>query len=141
MPVVLPEWPPGTVAILATSGEAPHAIPVSTATRSGPRTVLLALASGRRSLERLRADPAVALAILSGEDVALTIHGSARVLDEPLPEGVVVAIDATHVQDHRRPEFAIEAGVQWRWTDAEAEERDARVRSALEELAARSNFA
>ena len=41
---VLPEWPPGTVTILATAGEAPHAIPVSAAVRAGPRHALLGLA-------------------------------------------------------------------------------------------------
>ena len=37
---MLPDWPEGTVAVLATSG--PHAIPVSTATRGGDATVHLA---------------------------------------------------------------------------------------------------
>ena len=54
----LPDWPPGTVAILSTAGGAPHAIPVSTAVRAGPRRVLLALARTRASLARLRDDPA-----------------------------------------------------------------------------------
>lgn len=110
--------------------------------RAGPRTVLLALASGRRSLERLRAHPAVALVILAGGDVALTVYGTARVVDETLTEGVVaVAIDASRVQDHRRPEFAIEAGVRWRWTDSAASERDAEVRAALERIVARGDLA
>jgi hypothetical protein len=39
------------------------------------------------------------------------------------------------VQDHRRPAFVIEAGVRWRWNQAEDEERDARVRAALERIA------
>ena len=45
-PVTVPDWPPGTVAILTTvaADGAPHAIPVSTALRIGPRTVMLALA-------------------------------------------------------------------------------------------------
>src|SRR5205823_5256786 len=56
---VLPDWPAGTVAVLATGGPAPHAIPVSTVLRAGPRTIVLALAAGRDSLARLRADPSV----------------------------------------------------------------------------------
>jgi hypothetical protein len=134
---VLPEWPAGTVTILATAGEAPRAIPVSAALRAGPRHILIALASSRRSLARLRADPRVALTIVS-RDVAVTAHGLARVLDEVLVEGVLaVEIEVQDVQDHDRPTFAIEAGVRWRWTDAEAERRDAEVHAALARLAHR----
>jgi hypothetical protein len=134
--VVLPDWPAGTVAILATSGTEPHAIPVSTSLRAGPRTVLLALANSRESLRRLRANPVVALAILAEGNTALTIYGVARVLDDPVCEGVVaVEIEVEQVRDHRRDAFAIEAGVRWRWTDAEAEKRDADVRAALERIA------
>jgi hypothetical protein len=132
---VLPEWPPDTVTILATAGEAPHAIPVSAAVRAGPRRVLLGLAGSRRSLARLRADEHVSLAILAG-DVAVTAHGRARVVDERLVEGVVaVEIEVDAVQDHDRPTFSIESGVRWRWTDVEAERRDAEVRAALVRLA------
>ena len=53
----LPEWEEGTVAVLSTIGDEPHAIPVSTAVRAGPRRVLLALALRRRSLALLRARP------------------------------------------------------------------------------------
>ena len=135
---MLPDWPTGTVTILATSGRAPHAIPVSTAMRAGPRTILLALAEGRESLRRLRSDPAVALAILADGDLALTIHGTARVLEEPLTEGVVaVAVEAERVQDHRRSAFTVDAGVRWRWIDPKAQERDARVRAELARIAAR----
>jgi hypothetical protein len=133
---VLPDWPAGTVAVLATAGPAPHAIPISTALRVGPRTILLALAAGRESLGRLRADPAVALAIMADDDVALTAYGSAEPLDEPMPHGVVaVKIAVEHVQDHRRPAFVIEASVRWRWNEARDEERDAVVRAALEQIA------
>jgi hypothetical protein len=133
---VLPDWPPGTVAILATAGEAPHAIPVSAAIRAGPRHALVALAASRRSLARLREDDRVSLAILAG-DVAVTAHGRARVIDERLVEGVVaVEIEVDAVQDHDRPTFAIESGVRWRWTDADAERRDAEVHAALARRAA-----
>jgi hypothetical protein len=148
---VLPDWPPGTVTILATVGEAPHAIPVSAAIRAGPRHALICLAAGRGSLARLRADPRVSLAIIA-EDVAVTAYGHARVLDDAILEKdgalrdedgailegvVVVEIEVHDVQDHDRPTFAIEAGVRWRWTDAEAERRDAEVRATLARLAAR----
>jgi nitroimidazol reductase NimA-like FMN-containing flavoprotein (pyridoxamine 5'-phosphate oxidase superfamily) len=136
---VLPDWPPGTVTILATAGEPPHAIPVSAAIRAGPRHVLIGLAGGRGSLARLRADPRVSLAIIA-EAVAVTAHGRARVLDEddaPAEGVVAVEIEVHEVQDHDRPTFAIEAGVRWRWTDAEAQRRDAEVHAALARLAAR----
>jgi hypothetical protein len=139
VPGVLPDWPVGTVAILATAGPAPHAIPISTALRAGPRTILLALAAGRESLGRLRADPAVALAIMAEDDLALTAYGTAEPLDETMPEGVVaVKIAVERVQDHRRPAFMIEAGVRWRWTTAPDKERDALVRVALERIASTS---
>ncbi len=133
---MLPEWPPGTVTILTTQGDAPHAIPVSAALRAGPQRVLLALAVGRASLARLRADPAVALVILSAGDVAITARGSARVLAENLVDGVVaVEITVERVQSHRRDAFVIESGVVWRWTDPAAAERDGEVRAALARLA------
>ena len=134
---MLPDWPPGTVTILATAGDVPHAIPVSAAVRAGPRHALLALAGSRQSLARLRADDRVSLTIVAG-DVAVTAHGRARVIDEQLVEGVVaVEIEVDDVQDHDRPTFAIEAGVRWRWTDPEAERRDAEVHAALARLARR----
>ncbi len=134
---MLPDWPAGTVTILATAGETPHAIPVSAAIRAGPRHALIGLAGGRGSLARLRADPRVSLAIIA-EDLAVTAYGRARVLDEAPAEGVVaVEIEVHDVQDHDRPTFAIEAGVRWRWTDAEAERRDAEVRAGLTRLAER----
>lgn len=134
---MLPHWPPGTVTILATAGETPHAIPVSAAIRAGPRLALLGLAAGRGSVARLRADPRVSLAIIT-EDVAVTAHGRARVLDDALAEGVVaVEIEVHEVRDHDRPTFAIEAGVRWRWTDPEAQRRDAEVHAALARVAER----
>ena len=134
---VLPEWPPGTVTILATTGETPHAIPVSAAVRASPHRVLLGLAVSRGSLARLRADPRVSLTIIAA-DVVVTAHGRAHVVDDALVEGVVaVEIDVHDIQDHDRPTFAIEDGVRWRWTDAEAQRRDGEVRAALARLAAR----
>jgi hypothetical protein len=126
------------VTILATAGEAPHAIPVSAAVRAGPRHALIALAAARGSLARLRADPRVSLTIVC-EDTAVTAYGRARLLDGEAPaEGVVaVEIVVERVQDHNRPTFAIESAVRWRWTDADAERRDAEVRAALARLASR----
>jgi len=132
---VLPDWPPGTVTVLATAGPRPHAIPVSAAVRAGPRHALVALAGGRRSLSRLRADPNVALTVLA-RDLAVTAHGRARIVDEALVEGVVaIEIEVEDVQDHDRPTFAIESGVRWRWTEPEARERDGAVHAALVRLA------
>jgi hypothetical protein len=127
---VLPDWPEGTVAVLSTAG--PHAIPVSTATRSGDTTVHLALAHRRDSLARLRDDPRCALTIIA-PDVAVTAYGRAAVVggDDRVS---YVRVDVEEVADHDQPAFAIEDGVRWRWTDAEAEAGDAEVRAALRDL-------
>jgi nitroimidazol reductase NimA-like FMN-containing flavoprotein (pyridoxamine 5'-phosphate oxidase superfamily) len=132
----LPEWPAGTVVILVTGGGDPHAIPVSAAIRAGDRRVLLGLARSRDSLARLRRDPRVALSITAGGDVAVTVYGSATVLDEQLTEAVAaVEVAVERVQDHNRPTFEIEAGVAWRWTDQTAARRDEETRAALTRLA------
>ena len=134
----LPDWPAGTVCVLATSGAGgPHAIPVSTALRAGDDRIVLALARTRGSLERLRADPRVALTVMAAADLGFTAHGTARVVADPLPgvEGVTgVEIRVQAVHRHERPTFAIEAGVAWRWTDAAAQARDDVVRAALLDL-------
>ncbi len=104
--------------------------------RAGPGSVLIALGSGRRSLARLRADPAVALVVQAEGNVALTAYGAARVLEDPMPDGVVaVAIDVGSIQDHRRDAFTIEAGTRFRWTDEAAALRDDEVRDALRRIA------
>ena len=128
----LPEWPDGTVAVLCTGGGAPHAIPVSTALREGPRAVVLALALRRESLARLRAEPACALSLLAA-GLAFTAYGKATMVAE-LEKVVAVRLEVESIQDHRQPTFAIEDGVRWRWTDAGAEQADAAVREALRAL-------
>ena len=137
MPDSLPDWTPGTVAILSTGAGAPHAIPVSTGVRAGDRRVLLALALRRESLRRLREDPRCALTILTA-DLAVTAHGTATIVEEPLAISdrvCAVAIDVTDLQDHLQPRFAIEDGVRWRWTDEAAEARDGEIRAHLRSLA------
>ncbi len=136
-PADLPQWPPGTVCILATGGDGPHAIPVSTAVRASEQRVVLALGARRGSLQRLREDSRVALTVLAAGDVAFTAHGTARVVADPLPglDGVVgVEISVERVSSHKRPTFSIADGVAWGWADDEARERDAAVRGALLEL-------
>ncbi len=138
-PPVLPHWTPGTVAILSTGAGAPHAIPVSTGVRADDRTVILALARRRESLFRLREDPRCALTLLTGGDVAVTAHGMATVVQEPLSISdrvAAVRIDVQWMQDHGQPRFEVLEGVRWRWTDEAAETRDAEIRAALAELAA-----
>jgi len=133
----LPQWPPGTVCILATGGEGPHATPVSTALRTSDKRIVLALGARRGSLQRLREDPRVALTVLAAGDVAFTAHGTADVVADPLPglDGVVgVEINVERLSSHTRPTFSIADGVAWSWVDDEARERDAAVRSALLEL-------
>jgi hypothetical protein len=135
---ILPEWPPGTVAVLSTGAGEPHAIPVSAFVRGGGSTVYLALALRRESLVRLREDPRCALTLLAAGDVALTAHALATVVEEPMAVSdrvVAVRLDVERIQDHGQPGFEVEAGVRWHWTDAEAEGRDAGIRGALESLA------
>jgi flavin reductase (DIM6/NTAB) family NADH-FMN oxidoreductase RutF len=135
----LPEWEPGTVCVLTTGGGAPHAIPVSTALRAGPRRVLLALAPRRETLARLRREPRCALTIMAA-GVACTAHARAEIVHESLPgaEAVAaVALEVEAIQDHMQPRFAIAAGVVWEWTDEDARAGDAAVRAALAELARR----
>src|SRR3954449_8462974 len=152
---MLPEWPPGTVTVLATGGGAAHAIPVSAAIRAapdiallglgarreslprlpaGPRAALLVVGPGAESPPRLRADPRAALLVLAAGDVAFTAHGRATVLDEVVDGVVAVRLDVERVQDHRQPSFTIEDGVRWHWTDPAAADRDATVRGALQTL-------
>ena len=105
---MLPDWEPGTVAVLSTAGAEPHAIPVSTCVRAGDRAVLLALAVRRESLARLRADPRCALTLLAGGDVAVTAHGRATVVQEPMAVSdrvVAVRLDVERIQDHGQPRF------------------------------------
>lgn len=134
----MPPLPPGLVGVLATvADDGPHAIPVSALHRAGPWRVLVALAPGRGSLARLRDRPAVALTLI-GPGLALTAHGRAAVVADPLPGAepvVAVAIAVERVADHLRPETEIRAGVDWGWRDAAAGERDARVMAALARLA------
>jgi Pyridoxamine 5'-phosphate oxidase len=132
---MLTQWPPGTVLVLSTGGQGPHAIPVSAAVLAGPGRILIGLAGGRESLRRLRADPRVALAIMA-ENLVVTVYGSARELEGELTSGVIaVEVSIDRVQDHGRPTFVIEAGVRWSWTDSDARVRDQQVRDALVRLA------
>lgn len=131
----VPDWPAGTVAILVTGGERPHAIPVSAVVRAGPRRVLIGLAHSRESLARLRRSPQVTVAICA-RDLAVSVDGAATVLDEELVDGVAaVAIEVEVIHDHDRPTFALHAGVAWEWTEQAAARRDAEVQAALRRLA------
>jgi hypothetical protein len=127
--------------VLSTGAGAPHAIPVSTVVRAGPRRVLIALALRRESLARLREDPRCALTIMAAGDVACTAHARATILEEPMAVSdrvAALALDVDTIQDHTQPRFEIEGPVRWRWTDDEARERDALIRSALARLAAKT---
>jgi Pyridoxamine 5'-phosphate oxidase len=129
---MLPDWPEGTVAVLSTAAGPPHAIPVSTAVRSGDATIHLALALRRVSLARLRQDSRCALTLLA-PGVAVTAHASAAVVEER-ERVALVRLDVDSVQDHRQPTFEVAAGVRWRWTDRKAERADAELRRALRAL-------
>jgi hypothetical protein len=135
---VLPDWEPGTVAVLSVGAGRPHAIPVSTAVRIGPRTVVFALAQRRESLAQLRQDPRCALTVMTGGNVAVTAHGRATIVEEPMAASdrvVALRIDVEAIQDHGQDHFEIDDGVRWRWTDPAAEQRDREIRTALSRLA------
>jgi hypothetical protein len=140
-PAELPDWEHGTAAVLCTIDEAgaPHAIPVSTALRAGPLTIVLGLAARRASLAFLRARPAAALCVM-GADVAFTADGAAHVVAEELAGITAVRLDVEQLHDHRRPAFALDAPVAWRWTDETAAARDAEVRAALRTLASSADL-
>jgi hypothetical protein len=130
----LPDWEPGTVAVLSSGAGPPHAIPVSTAVRIGPRTVVLALALRRESLARLRQDPRCALTVMAGGNIALTAQGRATIVEEPMvvsDQVAAVRLDVETIQDHGQDRFEIDAGVRWHWTDRDAERRDREIRAAL----------
>lgn len=134
----LPEWGPGTVAVLSTGAGPPHAIPVSTAVRMGPRTIVLALALRRESLARVRDDPRCALTVMSGGDVAFTAHGRATIVEDPMAESdrvAAVRIDVEAIQNHGQDDFEIDDGVRWHWTEPDAERRDSEIRAALSRIA------
>jgi hypothetical protein len=101
---------------------------------------VLALAAGRESLARLRADPSVAVVIVGAGNMALTAYGTAEPLEAPMPDGVLaVRVLVQRVQDHRQRAFVIEDGVRWRWTDVRARERDAEVLNALVRIASHTS--
>jgi hypothetical protein len=130
----LPEWRPGTVAVLSTGAGPPHAIPISTAVRRDPRTIALALALRRESLARVREDPRCALTIMAGGDIAFTAHGRATIVEEPMAVSdrvTAIRIDVEAIQHHGQDTFEIDDGVRWHWTDPGAEQRDAEIRAAL----------
>jgi flavin reductase (DIM6/NTAB) family NADH-FMN oxidoreductase RutF len=129
---LLPDWPEGTVTVLSTGAGRPHAIPVSTAVRSGPATIHLALGLRRESLARLRDDPRCALTVLAA-GVAVTAQATATVVEEN-DRVAFLRLDVESVQDHDQPTFELTGGVRWHWADAEAEAGDAEVRAALRRL-------
>jgi hypothetical protein len=131
----LPSWEPGTPAVLCVSG--PHAIPVSTATRTSGDRIVLALARSRSTLATLREEPAVALCVL-GADLAFTAYGAARVIEEELeasPHVAAVELRVSSVQDHLadgRTEMI--DGARWRFTPDDARDADEGVRIELARL-------
>ncbi len=134
----LPEWRPGTVAVLSTGAGPPHAIPISTAVRKDPRTIVLALALRRESLARVREDPRCALTIMAGGDIAFTAHGRATIVEEPMAISdrvTAIRIDVEAIQNHGQDDFEIDDGVRWHWNDPGAERRDAEIRAALSRIA------
>jgi pyridoxamine 5'-phosphate oxidase-like protein len=128
----LPDWPEGTAAVLSTGGGEPHAIPVSTALRTGPGAIVLGLALGRESLARLRRDPACALTVFA-PGLTFTALGRAEIVSEG-ERMAAVRIDVARIQDHLTDRFVIEDGVRWRWTDPAAARADEAVRAALRAL-------
>ena len=134
----LPEWADGTVAVLSTVGDGPHAIPVSTGLRVSDDCVLIALAARRGSLANLRENPLAALTLLAAGDVAVTVHAKATVVADPMQISdrvCAIKLDVVRIQDHGQPRFVIDDGVSWRWTEESARERDREVRAELKLIA------
>jgi oxalate decarboxylase len=119
-PVKLPHWPEGSIAVLSTMDETPHAIPVTAPVRADDRRILLSLKRDRASLTRLRERPQVALSLLAEGNEAFTARGRAHIAQEPMaraPEFAAVAIDVEQIDDHRQTAEIVESGVGVRWTD------------------------
>jgi len=134
----LPSWPAGTIGVLSTVGEEPHAIPVTAPVRAGDRRILLSLKRDHASLRRLRERPQVALAILAEGDEAFTARGHASVVQQPMaraPEFAAVLIEVDHLDDHRQPAEVVNSGVEVRWNDDGAEQSLRDRVEALSELA------
>ncbi len=133
----LPHWEPGTAAVLCVPG--PHAIPVSTAIRSGELRVLLALGRRRETLERLREDASAALCVMA-KGLAFTAGGRAAVVRAPLrtqPSAVALELVVDRITDHLadgRTEMLAPPG--WRWSDDAASAAEPEILSELRELAA-----
>jgi hypothetical protein len=78
------------------------------------------------------------LPVMADGNIALTAHGRATIVEEPMAasDGVAaVRIDVEAIQDHGQDRFEIDAGVRWHWTDPDAEHRDREIRAALSRLA------
>jgi hypothetical protein len=133
--VCLPEWEPGTPAVLCVAG--PHPIPVSSYVRAGDDRIVLALGTRRETLRRLRAEPAAALLVL-GKGVAFTAHCRATVVRESLEAAAgnaAVALQVERVQDHLADgRTEVLDGARWRWVDADAAALQPRILAELETL-------
>jgi oxalate decarboxylase len=130
--VALPTWPAETIAVLTTVGDEPHAIPVTAPVRASDRRILISLFRGHASLDRLRADPRVALAILAEGNEAFTARGRASVVEESMaraPQFAAVSIDVDELDDDRMPAEAVASGVEVEWTNE-------RARTALQDRVA-----
>ena len=88
--------------------------------RAGDRRILVSLERTRGSLARLRANPHVALAILTGGNCAFTALGRAHIVQESMPDAanyVAVEIDVEEIDDHRSPGVVVESGVRVQFAD------------------------
>jgi hypothetical protein len=128
---MLPEWEPGTPAVLIVAG--PHAIPVSTSIRRGDQRVVFALGQRRETLGRLRADSSAALCVL-GRGVAFTAYGEAVVVREELDAAPVAAVElrVARVQDHLADGHTeMLAGARYEWRDEDEVRAESRIRAEL----------
>jgi hypothetical protein len=128
---MLPEWEPGTPAVLIVAG--PHAIPVSTAVRRDAERVVFALGRRRETLDRLRDEPQIGLCVL-GRGVAFTAYGRAAVVRDSLDAAPVAAVElrVERVHDHLadgRTEML--DGARYSWLDDEAAAAEPGIRAEL----------
>jgi len=128
---MLPEWDLGTPAVLIVDG--PHAIPISTAVRRDDTRVVFALGRRRDTLERLRANPSIALCVL-GRGVAFTAYGQAAVVRDKLEAAPVTGVElkVERVQDHLADgRTKMLEAARYEWLDDAAAESEPRIRAEL----------
>jgi hypothetical protein len=126
------------VALVASAGDSgPDVAPVSLVHVASQSRILLGLARDRRTLANVIAGSPLAVSLILVPDVALTVHGTARVLVERMQAAEHVAavqLTAHTVKDDRHPSTEITAQLAYRWTDPLRDAIDAALLAELRSL-------